>query len=49
LNYLNATKLPVGLIANFGSPKVEWRRYANTKNISVHSRLLAVNMDSGHG
>ena len=31
LNYLKATKLPLGLIVNFGSPKLEWRRYANTK------------------
>ncbi len=31
LNYLNATKLPLGLIVNFGAPKFEWKRYANTK------------------
>ncbi len=31
LNYLNATKLPLGLIVNFGAPKLEWKRYANTK------------------
>jgi len=31
LNYLKATKLPLGLIINFGHPKMEWRRYANTK------------------
>ena len=31
LNYLNATKLPLGLIVNFGVPKLEWKRYANTK------------------
>ena len=31
LNYLKATKLPLGLIINFGSPQLEWRRYANTK------------------
>ena len=30
LNYLKATKLPVGLIINFGSKKLEWKRYANT-------------------
>ena len=30
LNYLNATKLPLGLIVNFGVPKLEWKRYANT-------------------
>jgi len=31
LNYLKATKLPVGLILNFGTVKLEWKRYANTK------------------
>lgn len=31
LNYLKATNLPVGLIVNFGSPQLEWKRYANTK------------------
>ncbi|MBI4288569.1 MAG: GxxExxY protein [Chloroflexi bacterium] len=31
LNYLNATKLPLGLIINFGAPKLEWKRYINTK------------------
>lgn len=31
LNYLNATKLPLGLIVNFGTPQLEWKRYANTK------------------
>lgn len=32
MNYLKATKLPLGLIINFGSKKMEWRRYANTKD-----------------
>jgi len=31
LNYLKATKLSLGLIINFGHPKMEWKRYANTK------------------
>ncbi|WP_347273025.1 GxxExxY protein [Candidatus Kuenenia sp.] len=31
LNYLKATKLPLGLIVNFGGKKLEWKRYANTK------------------
>jgi len=30
LNYLKATNLPLGLIVNFGAPKLEWKRYANT-------------------
>ena len=31
LNYLKATRLPLGLLFNFGSPRLEWKRYANTK------------------
>ncbi len=31
INYLKATKLPLGLIINFGSRKMEWKRYANTR------------------
>ena len=30
MNYLRATKMPVGLIINFGGKKMEWKRYANT-------------------
>ncbi len=33
INYLKATKLPLGLIINFGGKKMEWKRYANTKHI----------------
>ncbi len=43
LNYLKATGFPVGLLINFGTPKLEWKRYANTRNISGHSRPFAVN------
>jgi GxxExxY protein len=32
LNYLNAARLPIGLIVNFGAQKLEWKRYVNTKN-----------------
>lgn len=32
LNYLKATNLTLGLVINFGSPKLEWKRYINTKN-----------------
>ncbi len=32
LNYLKATKRPLGLIINFGVPKLEWRRYVNQPN-----------------
>ena len=31
LNYLKATQLPLGLIINFGSSQLQWKRYANTK------------------
>ncbi|MCL6590014.1 MAG: GxxExxY protein [Firmicutes bacterium] len=31
INYLKAAKLLLGLIINFGSMKLEWKRYANTK------------------
>jgi len=30
INYLRASKLPVGLIINFGGTKMEWKRYVNT-------------------
>ena len=32
LNYLKASSLRLGLIINFGSKKLEWRRYANAKS-----------------
>jgi GxxExxY protein len=31
INYSRATKLPVGLIINFGGQKMQWRRYVHTK------------------
>ena len=42
LNYLKATGHPVGVLLNFGSPKLEWERYANTSRMSAHSRSFAV-------
>lgn len=30
LNYLRAAKLPVGLIVNFGMPRLEWKRFIRT-------------------
>lgn len=32
LNYLKSTHLPLGILINFGSTKLEWKRYASTKN-----------------
>ena len=31
LNYLKAANAPLGLIINFGSPKLEWKRFARTR------------------
>ena len=43
LNYLKATGKPVGYLVNFGCrEKLEWKRFARTKNISVNQRKLAV-------
>lgn len=33
LNYLKATKLPVGLLLNFGTRSLEFKRFANTKSV----------------
>ena len=33
LNYLKATKLPVGLLLNFGAISLEYKRFANTKSV----------------
>ena len=38
LNYLNAAKLPLGLIVNFGAPKLEWKRYVNTKEPLMNAK-----------
>lgn len=43
LNYLKATGKPVGLLLNFGAPKLEWKRMVQThSNIRVNSRSFAV-------
>jgi len=33
LNYLKASKLPVGLLLNFGAQSLEYKRFANTKSM----------------
>ena len=44
LNYLKATGKPVGVLINFGSPQLEWKRMVfRQSNISVHSRLFVDN------
>jgi GxxExxY protein len=36
-NYLEAYNLPVGLLLNFGSPSLEYKRIYNTKNIQMQN------------
>ncbi|MEW6526397.1 MAG: GxxExxY protein [Spirochaetota bacterium] len=44
LNYLKATEKPVGVLFNFGAPKLEWKRMAFTHwTIGVDSRVFANN------
>ena len=39
LNYLKATNLPLGLIVNFGTPKLEWKRYVNAQRNRKCTRI----------
>jgi GxxExxY protein len=32
LNYLKAADLPLGLLINFGAPRLEWKRFARTRS-----------------
>jgi hypothetical protein len=49
LNYLKATGKSVGLLINFGAPKLEWKRMVLTDPaIRVHSRAFAVE-EEGNG
>lgn len=49
LNYLKATGKPVGLLLNFGAPKLEWKRMVLSQpTIRVHSRSFAVDKDGGN-
>ena len=42
-NYLEAYNLPVGLLLNFGSPSLEYKRIYNTKHIVAKNSLEAKN------
>lgn len=38
INYLKGTKKPLGLLVNFGAEKLQYKRFANTKNITANAR-----------
>jgi len=49
LNYLKATGKPVGVLLNFGSPNLEWKRMALTRStVGVHSRSFADEKERGN-
>jgi len=48
LNYLKATGMQVGILLNFGSSRLDWKRMViSTPNTRAHFRSLAAGEDGG--
>ena len=39
INYLNATGIEVGMILNFGSPRLQYQRYTRRRGANLRDRL----------